>query len=144
MTTQTNSINQPVNDGTCDAELQENCAPSVADVDQDFFATLAEHFGAAHDCPSGGFWLNGMHVLRRRMFIDGERVHENCPIGFDRWRLAGLDGVPRTGDRNAPAVIYSRDGDAFMLTRRDNLKPKPLTFTQLVALLSKHARGERV
>ncbi|MNG19694.1 hypothetical protein D3C84_1038810 [compost metagenome] len=125
------------------SQRQASLAPEVEDIDHDFFATLAEYFGTMHDCPAGGFFVNGLHVCNRRQ-RDEFAPTRNAPEGFDRWRLAGVDGVPRVGDRNAPTVIYSREGDAFMLTRRDNLKSKPLTFAQLVELLCKHSRGERV
>jgi len=129
--------------GTTAIEAQVNSTQLLEYVDQDFFSTLAEYFGAVNDCPSGGFWLYGLHVCNRRQ-RDKFAPTRNIPEGFDRWRLAGVDGVPRVGDRNAPAVIYSRENDAFMLTRRDSLKPKPLTFFQLVELLGKHSRRECV
>lgn len=141
----TNSINQHRNIGISDPIQQVQLMPFVEDFDEDFFATLAERLGAesVNDCPPGGFFVYGQRVCNHRQ--RGQFVPTSmAPEGFNRWRLAGADGVPRFGDLKAPAVIYSRAGDAFMLTRRDNLKPKTLTFAQLVELLNKHARGERV
>lgn len=145
MTSQANSINQRRNIGIIDHKQQAQAMPFVEDFDEDFFATLAERLGAesVNDCPPGGFFVYGQRVCNHRQ--RGQFVPTSmAPEGFNRWRLAGADGVPRFGDHKAPAVIYSRAGDAFMMTRRDNLKPKTLTFSQLVELLNKHARGERV
>jgi hypothetical protein len=141
--TSMNQSNLQIDIGITAIEAQVNSTQLLEYVDHDFFSTVADYFGAVNDCPRGGFWLYGLHVCNRRQRDKFAPTH-NSPEGFDRWRLAGVDGVPRVGDRNAPAVIYSRENDAFMLTRRDSLKPKPLTFFQLVELLSKHSRRECV
>lgn len=145
MTHQTNSINKRSNTGIIAQNSQAQAMPFIEDFDEDFFATLAERFGAdsVNDCPPGGFFVYGQRVCNHRQRSEFAPT-SNAPDGFNRWRLAGADGITRPGDLKAPAIIYSRAGDAFMLTRRDNLKPKTLTFSQLVELLNKHARGERV
>ena len=132
-----NLLIQPSNTDSTTPFAQGFSAPLVEDVDHDFAGTVAEYFGAVDDCPPGGFFLAGQRVCRDRQ-RDPYAPTARAPVGFGRWRLAGVDGVPRAGDQYAPAVIYSAQADAFLLTRRDNLKPRRLTFAQFVAQLHKH------
>lgn len=107
--------------------------------DDDFYNSVAEWFGAVRDVPAGGFVVYGLHVMKRPLVLQGTPVRPGAPLGWDRWRLAGLDGVARAGDRKAPSLVYSAEGDAFLFVRRDNLKPKRLSFAQFVEALHQHA-----
>ncbi|UTL90712.1 hypothetical protein [Pseudomonas fluorescens] len=112
----------------------------IIDFDDDFAGTLAEWFGAVRDVPAGGFFLYGQLVCKQRQRAQFAPT-ARAPEGWDRFRLAGPDGVARAGDRKAPSLVYSADGDAFLFVRRDNLKPKKLSFEQFVSLLIKHRQG---
>jgi hypothetical protein len=177
MATQTNSINQRVNDGTCDAELQEILSPLVTlidktqfaqtlgkaggyeimavrlpvpesspaipgetFVDHDFFGELCNRAGMVHDCPSSGFQLQRLHVCDRRNTSPGHPTN-HAVEGFDRYRMAGVDGVARVGDRDAGTVIYSRSADSFMHVKRDGLAPKRISFSEFCTLLAMHRKA---
>lgn len=114
-------------------------APGEEFVDHDFFGDICARAGLIHDCPTSGFHLQRLHVCdRRRQFLGSPTA--NTPEGFERWRMAGADGVPRIGDRDAATLVYSRTADSFMFIKRDGMKPQRITFFQLCRLLTEHRR----
>lgn len=109
-------------------------------VDHDFFGELCERAGMIRDCPASGFYLQRLHVCDRRNVSTGHPT-ANSVDGFDRFRMAGFDGVPRVGDRDAGTVIYSRSADSFMYVKRDGLAPRRISFFDLCKLLAEHRKA---
>lgn len=109
-------------------------------VDEDFIGTIAEYYGAVHDNPSGGFFLDGMLVCKRHHILQGTKTNPNAAENFDRWRLAGIDGKPRSGNRSAPSIVHCIDTDTLLLVPGGKRKPRRLTFFELCKVLDKHRR----
>ncbi len=87
------------------------------------------------DQAPGGFWLYGQLVGDKRRTLQGWPLPPLAE-GFHRWRLPGVDGIARQGDRKAPSLVYSEGSGAMLFVRRDNLKPKRLKdFSALIRVL---------
>ncbi|WP_154217466.1 hypothetical protein [Pseudomonas syringae] len=114
--------------------------PGETFVDHDFFGELCDRAGMVHDCPSSGFQLQRLHVCDRRNTSPGHPTN-HAVEGFDRYRMAGVDGVARVGDRDAGTVIYSRSADSFMHVKRDGLAPKRISFSEFCTLLAMHRKA---
>ncbi|MGE4335642.1 MAG: hypothetical protein AB7E55_06675 [Pigmentiphaga sp.] len=119
------------------SELPSKKAQPLDEVEMaNFIGDLVEIFvNGVRDQAPGGFWLYGQLVGDKRRTLQGYPLPELAE-GFHRWRLPGVDGIARKGDRKAPSLVYSEASGALLLVRRDNLKPKRLKdFAALVRAL---------
>lgn len=111
---------------------------SYCHFDDDFTASLGATMGVVSDMPAGGFWLYGRLVCLSTNILQGTPTNAGAPTGFQRVRLAGIDGKARRGNQNAPSIVFCGETGAWLWISRDGLKPKRMTLAAAVDAMIDH------
>ncbi len=103
----------------------------------DFIAGVARMFaGAALLSNEGAFALG-----KRLTVCFRDALQRGLEQGWERIRLASLDGVCRHHDATAPAILVAPGGHAFIWCPADFGKQKRVTLSELAELCAEQAFG---
>lgn len=103
----------------------------------DFIAGVARMFaGAALLSNEGAFALG-----KRLTVCFRDALQRSLEQGWERTRLASLDGVCRHHDATAPAILVAPGGRAFIWCPADFGKQKRVTLSELAELCAEQAFG---